>query len=93
LTAPNSTIWLEANYNETIADPPPPPLKAVNVYIACDTVIFRWQWAWEPLVVQGIDIVEAVYNPKLGHWQIRTDYSEFNGIAFLINAGLFPCKA
>lgn len=57
--------------------------------MSCDEVAFRWIAEDTPYVLQGIDIIKCVYRD--GHWQIRTDYSEFNSAVLLVDGGLFPC--
>jgi len=92
LTASNKAVFIAASYNQTIVEHPP-PIVVENIVVACDEVAFRWQSQNKPVVTQGIDIIKCVYNAGLGHWQIETDYSEFNSVALLIDTGAFPCKS
>jgi hypothetical protein len=61
-------------------------------YYACDAITFRWQFAnLAPFPVGGIDFL--LLERRGGKFKIKTAYSEFNNVAFLIDIGQFPMKA
>lgn len=56
---------------------------------SCDTITFRWQIAnFSPFPVGGIDFL--ILNKDRGNFKIKTAYSEFNTVAFLVDIGQFP---
>jgi hypothetical protein len=56
---------------------------------ACESITFRWQIATLiPFPVGGIDLL--LLAKDRGSFKIKTAYSEFNTVTFLVDIGQFP---
>ena len=85
LTAPSKQAFLAASYNLTTSAPQP-NITVLDVMHSCREIAFRWRSESVPVTVQGIDVL--VTEDGL----IHADYSEFDNVADLVNAGLWPCR-
>lgn len=65
-----------------------PEFVVQKVWHECHEIVFAWRQLTVPVPAQGYDALAL--DPKTG--LIKTEYSEFNTIAYLINAGCqFDC--
>jgi hypothetical protein len=56
---------------------------------SCDTITFRWQFSsLTAFPVSGLDLL--FLSKDRGRFRIKTVYSEFNTVAFLVAVGQFP---
>jgi len=71
----------------------PNTFKTLNSWFGCNHIAFRWinffgtddPSATKAIPSQGIDVLDVV--KKNGKWLIKTDYSEWNALAFVLGFG------